>query len=78
MASSLSALLKRSGNPVFGGEGIGILAFRQLSGIAAFHKIVTRFYFKIQELIHTPMDLFPGALFYEVGNRVDMGGGKTI
>jgi len=24
--------------------GIGILAFRQLSGIAAFHKIVTRFY----------------------------------
>ena len=26
--------------------GIGILAFRQLSGIAAFHKIVTRFYFE--------------------------------
>ncbi|MCG6974571.1 MAG: hypothetical protein LJE66_15670, partial [Desulfobacterales bacterium] len=26
--------------------GIGILAFRQLSGIAAFHKIVTRFYLK--------------------------------
>ena len=25
-------------------SGIGILAFRQLSGIAAFHKIVTRFY----------------------------------
>jgi hypothetical protein len=24
--------------------GIGILAFRQLSGTAAFHKIVTRFY----------------------------------
>jgi hypothetical protein len=24
--------------------GIGILAFRQRSGIAAFHKIVTRFY----------------------------------
>jgi hypothetical protein len=37
-------LLKRSGNPVFGAAGIGILTFRQLSGIAAFHKIVTRFY----------------------------------
>ena len=31
--------------------GIGILAFRQLSGIAAFHKIVTRFYFqKLNEI----------------------------
>jgi len=27
--------------------GIGILAFRQLSGIAAFHKIVTRFYLSL-------------------------------
>jgi hypothetical protein len=26
--------------------GIGILAFSQLGGIAAFHKIVTRFYFR--------------------------------
>jgi hypothetical protein len=26
--------------------GIGILAFRQISGIAAFHKIVTRFYYR--------------------------------
>jgi hypothetical protein len=40
------SLLKRSGNPVFGAAGIGILVFRQLSGIAAFHKIVTRFYFE--------------------------------
>jgi hypothetical protein len=39
------SLLKRSGNPVFGAAGIGILAFHQLSGLAAFHKIVTRFYF---------------------------------
>jgi hypothetical protein len=38
------SLLKRSGNPVFGAAGIGILAFRQLSGIAAVHKIVKRFY----------------------------------
>jgi len=38
------SLLKRSGNPVFGAAGILILAFRQLSGIAAVHKIVKRFY----------------------------------
>jgi hypothetical protein len=44
-------LLKRSGNPVFGAAGIGILTFRQLSGIAAFHKIVTRFYCGIQYMI---------------------------
>jgi hypothetical protein len=51
------ALLKRSLNPAFGAAGIGILARRRftrlrragkasanLSGVAAFDKIVTRFY----------------------------------
>ena len=35
--------------------GIGILAFPQLSGIAAFHKIVTRFYFNLE---HKALDTF--------------------
>jgi hypothetical protein len=42
-------LLKRSVNPAFGAEGIGILAFHlldpvPLSARREFHKIVTRFY----------------------------------
>jgi hypothetical protein len=44
--------------------GIGSLAFRQLSGIAAFHKIVTRFYlmvgimFKILLIISVVVAIF--------------------
>jgi len=44
--------------------GIGILAFRQLSGIAAFHKIVTRFYYLIESPIFFYL-LFPiGSSFF--------------
>jgi hypothetical protein len=46
------SLLKRSGNPVFGAMGIGILAFHLLDPVPLsvgreFHKIVTRFYSSI-------------------------------
>jgi hypothetical protein len=43
--------LKRSGNPVFGAAGIGILAFHLLDPVPLsagreFHKIVARFYYR--------------------------------
>jgi len=43
------SVLKRSGNPVFGAAGIGILAFHLLDPVPLsagleFHKIVARFY----------------------------------
>ena len=41
----LVSLMECSGNPANGAAGIGILAYCHLSGIAAFHKIVTRFYY---------------------------------
>jgi hypothetical protein len=45
-----ASLLDRSGNPVYGDAGIGILAFHLLEPVPLsagreFHKIVTRFYF---------------------------------